>query len=246
MERIVIPAKAGLQKRTGLIVLGVLVMAAIVSDTYALIIESPTEGQTIVVGEDIEWKVRPAPNEVCKSVAEGTSFNSKTGRYEWTERITPDEELGQQRFIIMGEPLHEGGSCLDATVNVTVVLPPTTVVESISAHDKGDPYDKFIPLRIVLDPQKEPIFKSNSGIEVDGIYSDGVKRDISSDPKTVYQSLDEKIATVTVKEGKAVVAAVGPGKTEILVSHGPNQDRIEIKVREFICQPDTYKDGSCP
>jgi pimeloyl-ACP methyl ester carboxylesterase len=136
MKKNVIPAKAGIQRAGILIVFEVLMIIAMISVADALIIESPTEGQTIAVGEEIPWKIRPAHGEVCESVAQGAPFNKETGRYEWTQLIPPQstegDGLGRRRLIITGERVKDGDKeCLDAIVTINIVLPPTTVLHGI-------------------------------------------------------------------------------------------------------------------
>ena len=111
-----------------------------VAPAMALVVESPKEGQVLVVGETIEWKIRPEPGEVCKSVNHGAPFNSKTGMYEWTYTIQPDDalgqELGKQSIIIDGESVGKA-RCRSTRAPIIVVLPPTTTITKIQANFGG-------------------------------------------------------------------------------------------------------------
>ncbi len=239
MKEAVIPAEAGIQSIITLMVFAVLVMTAIVPMAHALIIESPVEGQTLVVGEEFEWKVRPAHGEVCKSVAGGAPFNSTTGRYEWKDRVTPDQasgrELGQQSFMAMGEPMSRDGLCLDASVNVNVVLPATTVVTGIGASFNGD--KKAFP-SIARKPNGELVALgvfSEDKLYVSAFYSDDVMRDIADYPKIKYISANEKVAIVIPPDRvgtRPLVQATGPGKTDIVVQYGAFTDRVSVVVDE--------------
>ncbi len=258
MKKVVIPAKAGIQ---GFVL--VLVMVVTATLAHALIIESPKEGQVLVVGEEFQWKVRPAPGEVCKSVAGGAPpFNSATGMYEWTDRATPDEvksgEREQQDIMIMGEAMSRDGNCSDASVKVTVVLPPTTTVQSIGAKISGD--NKTF-LEIARKPSGELLVtegtNSTDEISVGATYSDGVDRRIVGNPDLTYESLNEKVAKVfapgqwekTEDDRRipyALVQATGPGKTDIIVRYKGHESRVTVHVKECpYIEGKTEKEG-CP
>lgn len=218
-----------------------------VSVADALIIESPTEGQTIAVGEEIPWKIRPAPGEVCESVAQGAPFNKETGRYEWTQMIPPQstegDGLGQRRLIITGEEVKGGENvCLDATVTINIILPPTTVLQRIDAKVK-DEKDTFMFLYRDINGK---VLRNVSMIDVRGFYSDGVKRDIALDSKTTYVSSDEKVIRrkeVGQEDKASYLEALGHGKAIITVRNGALEDTVSVEVEEEVCPPEAIKDG---
>jgi hypothetical protein len=142
-------------------------------------------------------------------------------------------ESEEFRIVVSGE----GSLCRDAKVTITVVLPPTTTVQKINAHAQGlNKDDKLIYTERTLTGQKNLFRQMDGEIEVEGIYSDGVERNIATDPKMVYKSLDEKIATVALQGDKVVVTPKGVGKTDIVVEYGSYQDRLRVVVKEYICQ----------
>jgi hypothetical protein len=209
-----------------------LMVMGFVAPVWGVVIEKPVDGQTVVIGVEFDVWIRPESS--CKGVVDfdgnAMPFNSKTGRYEWKETLPPSWSLGKQLIRMDNMP---GRGCRDAAVTINVVLPSTTTVQKIDAHEEGEDGKKMF-LRRTLTAQKELFRKVGARIEVEGFYSDGVKRSIAADPKTTYQSLDEKIATVEVKDGKVVVTPVGRGETEIVVSNGPHQDRLKVYVDEVI------------
>jgi len=219
----------------------------------ALIIESPVEGQTIVMGEPIQWVVRPEPGEVCTSINGGENpLNPATGKFEYTDIIQSNgplsHSLGKQNFWVMGEGGDKDSLCLDAKVTLTVVLPPTTVVVSIDAAFTGG---KKTFLEIARKLSGELVVTegthSTNELSVSAVYSDGVERGIASKPETTYKSLNEKVAVVIPRIGtRPLVRATGPGKTSIIVQYGEFTDRVTVHVKECpYIEGETDKHG-CP
>ena len=218
------------------LVIGGVIFFGLVLPSWALVFEKPIEGQIVVVGEPFDLLVRLEEGEVCEKIhgfeEELPSFNSKTKRYEWKETLPSNEPLGRRLFIALGEPVE---TCDDAHITLNVVLPPSTTVQSIDAHVIGNKGDKRFRVTRLLTSQKTFLDKFEDKIKVEGRYSDGVERDITNDPKTMYRSLDEKIATVTVKEKEVIVTPVGPGETEIVIEHGSYHDRVRVITTEIVC-----------
>ena len=231
--------------------IGGLIFFVFVLPTWAMVFEKPIEGQTIVIGESFDIWVRPEPKDVCTGILSFVGdrpFNSETGRFEWKETLGATSgdgrvnSLGTRRFTVVGEPAR---TCKTARVTLNVVLPPTTTVQSINANQLGNKGKKRLLLSLKLTPQKKVFSDRKDRIEVSGVYSDGVERDITMDSKTTYTSMDEKIAKVGVNQNWMWVTPVGPGKTEIVVSNGPHQDRLQVVVDEVVCRDegDGYR---CP
>ena len=220
----------------------------------ALIIESPVEGQTIVVGEPFKWIVRPAPGEVCKSIAGEDFLQFVTGRYEYTDVIEPTESLGKKNILVPGRAVDANASCRNASVTVNIILPPTTKVVSIGADFDGR--NKTF-LEIARKPTGELIVtegtRSTDTLSVSAYYSDGVARDMKNNPNVTYKSLNEKVAIVIPVGQKgnkydelALVKATGPGKTDIIVQYGEFTDRVTVNVKECpYIEGETDKNG-CP
>jgi hypothetical protein len=226
------------------------VIGIIESDPFAqaFVIERPVEGQKVIVGEPYDVWVRLVPGEVCDSVGPGLSFNAKTGRYEGTDKIDPEDLRGeskQVRIFVEGE----GAFCRDAPkVTITVVLPPTTVVTGI---DAAFATGKKTFLEIARKPNGELVTtegtNSDDRLSVGASYSDGVERGIASNPETKYSSANEKVAIVIPQVGtRPLVKATGPGKTSIIVQYGEFTDRVTVNVKECpYIEGETDKHG-CP
>ncbi len=225
-----------------IIVLGLLLFGSFVPWADALIVESPVEGQTIVVGEPFQWVLRPAPGEVCKRVGGNFLLNPATGKYEKTDVIEPAHALGKQNFLVSGEPIDDS-RCLGGKVTLNIVLPPTTTVTGIGAGFNGD---KKTFLQIARKPSGELVASgiySDDELSIGATYSDGVARFVTDNPDFTYKSLDEKVAVVfppgqwkdsdgKVKTNYALVKATGPGTTDIIVQYGAFTDRVTVKVKE--------------
>ena len=239
----------------------ILVTVVEVFPVCALIVESPKEGQVLVVGESFEWKIRPEQGEVCKSVNHGAPFNSETGMYEWTDKIPPNSgvsrKLGKQSFLVYGESIGDA-LCQSTTVPVTVVLPPATKVVSIGADFTGE-NETF--LEIARKPSGELVVtegpNSTDRLSIGALYSDGVGRFITNNLDITYKSLNEKVAIVfppgqgkgssgNVVKDSALVPATGPGRTDIIVQYGVFTDRVTVHVKECpYIEGETEKNG-CP
>ena len=227
------------------IILVMFVIGIIESDPFAqaFVIERPVEGQTVIAGEPYDVWVRLVPGEVCDSVGPGLSFNAKTGRYEGTDKIDPEDMRGvseQTSLSVEGE----GAFCRFApSVKITVVLPPTTKVVSIGASFTGR---KKTFLEIARKPNGELVPSgslNDAELSIGATYSDGVGRKITDNPDFTYKSLNEKVAIVfppgqwkdsngKVKTNYALVRATGPGKTSIIVQYGEFTDRVTVNVKE--------------
>jgi hypothetical protein len=234
MKEFVIPAKAGIQRVGILIVFEILMMIVMISVADALIIESPTEGQTVVVGEPFEWKVRPSPGETCDTAISFPPFNQTTGRYEWTETLPGDAALGQRGFSIIGKPDY---ACGVAEVTLNVVLPPTTVLQGIEATMASD---KSGTIYLYRDLAGNILRNVSHELEVDGFYSDGVKRDISIDTGTTYTSSDQKVVRpkeISQKDKVMILEALSSGKAVITVRNGSLEDTVSVEVQEKECPP---------
>jgi hypothetical protein len=221
MKEFVIPAKAGIQRAGILIVFEILMMIAMISVADALIIESPTEGQTVVVGKPFEWKVRPSPGETCDTAISFPPFNQTTGRYEWKETLPGDANLGRSVFSVNGKP---DDTCGIARVTVIVILPPTTVLQGIEVERHN------LFLTKVPAGTHGAHFYETEQLRIKGQYSDGITREVSSlSMGTTYTSSDEKVATV---DGEGLVTAHALGTARITIKNGEHELTVEAIVKE--------------
>ena len=220
MKEFFVLAKAVIQRIGILMVFEVLMTIAMISVADALIIESPTEGQTVIVGEPFEWKVRPSPGETCDTAISFPPFNRTTGRYEWKETLPGDSELGRRGFSIVGKPNY---TCGVAEVTLIVILPPTTVLQGIEVERHN------LFLTKVPAGTHGAHFYETEQLRIKGQYSDGVTREVSSSMGTAYTSSDEKVATV---DAEGMVTAHAPGTAHITIKNGGHELTVEAIVKE--------------
>ena len=216
-------------------------------ESSAIEIVSPVEGARVEVGSTLLIQVRPLPGEkwlVVEEIFGGSlPFNPTTGVFERIDHISKDVKTGPDTITI-GATDQQGNEVV-LTRRIEFILPPTTTVQSINASQLGNKGKKRLFLSLELTPQKKVFSDRKDRIEVRGVYSDGVERDITMDSKTIYTSMDEKIVKVVLNQDWMWVTPVGPGKTEIVVSNGPHQDRLQVVVDEVVCRDegDGYR---CP
>jgi hypothetical protein len=219
-------------------------------------IVEPKSGAIFSPGETVTVKARPSFGENLRLV----SFHTNLQRvgfgpvdlippYEWEFKL-PEEHLGVVKIFADGVPVGDphSVSASHTSVTITVVLPPTTTVQSIGADFSGR--DRTF-LRIARKPNGELVALrgfSERQLYVGAIYSDGVARVIDTAPDVTYESLDEKVAIVIPPppKGYAQVKATGPGKTEIVVRYKGYESRVTVHVKECpYIEGKTDKEG-CP
>ncbi len=231
---------------------------------WGLQIKGVREGQVVTVGDEIVFEVESEPGEAFENVfvAVGRSSDgfrevvkSLPYRGRYTIPKDADGRLAINAFIGVAK---EGNRVnRPAKVTLTVVLPPTTTVQSIRAKFSGD--NETFP-DIARKPSGELVALgafSERQLSVGATYSDGVNRRIVGHPDMTYESLNEKVAKVfapgqwekTEDERRvpyALVQATGPGKTEIIVRYKGYESRVTVHVKECpYIEGKTEKEG-CP
>jgi hypothetical protein len=133
----------------------------------------------------------------------------------------------------------------NAPVQVSVKVPNEmlgpVILSMIATEINGQaPIDKVVGL-IVQPPSPAQGIKTQPSnlafgnevrthfIRVDGLYADGVARDIHAF-NTTFTSANLLVATV---DSKGLVTPVGPGRTMITVSHNGLTAQVPVKVRVF-------------
>jgi hypothetical protein len=166
--------------------------------------------------------------------------------YEWEFKL-PEEHLGVVKIFADGVPVGDphSVSASHTSITITVVLPPTTTVQSIDTVVNGS---KSTVLSIYRNSQGERIKDSTGDLSTSGMYSDGVERYIAADPGNIYTSSDESVAVVKAgkyNDNQGVVTPVGRGEAKITVQNGSHRDSVTVTVIEKLCPGEAIKpDGS--
>ncbi len=214
------------------------------SEVFAIEIVAPIEGARLPLGSSYLIQIKPSPGEDWRGVADVMNvyqFNAKTGMFELDNQIPLDSHIGL--ITIDAWATDQNGKSVKLTRKVEYVLPSTTVVTGISASFNGEKIDFA---QIARKPNGDLVGLggiSEGEISIGATYSDGVARDMASNPDVTYKSLDEKVAIVippgqwkdskgNVVKSYALVRATGPGKADIVVQYGEFTDRVTLKVRE--------------
>ena len=223
--------------------MGILFWMLMASMGWAITITEPKAGTVFYPGDKVMVKVELTPEEDPR---QGVFIRASRSSEESDIAFKAPFEL---EFMIEKHFLGEdkiyataslpNGDLVEAEVPITVVLPPTTVVRGIGTSFTGR---KETFLQIARKPSGELVPSGTSKddrLSVSAIYSDGVLRDIITNPGVKYTSANEKVAIVISpgQEGNpydelALVRATGPGKTSIIVQYGEFTDRVTVNVKE--------------
>jgi hypothetical protein len=194
-----------------------------------LTITEPKPSTIFHSGDNVTVKLKTAPGEnpvavYCLALHLPFSAISISPPYEFTFTI-PSSFTGAD--TIVAEAKFSDGTIVESKVQIQVVLPSDIVLKSISAS----------PTYILLQKlpagsdQNEIIAYETDSLAVGGIYSDGVKREItSSSSGTIYTSSDEKVVSVSL-EGE--VTAQGIGTTTIIVRNGKYSAPVKVVVKPY-------------
>jgi hypothetical protein len=219
---------------------------------FGIEILEPKEGAIFAPGETVTVNARPSPGEKVRLIDfysnlrhEGSEPMDFIPPYEWDFTL-PKEHVGVVKIFADGAPVKGSDSVpvKRASVTITVVLPPTTTIQSIGAGFAGS---KQAFLDIARKPSRELVItdgtSSTRELSVGAAYSDGIRRRIVGNPDLTYESMDEKVAKVfapgqweTTEDDRrvpyALVQATGPGKTEIIVRYKGHESRVTVHVKE--------------
>lgn len=192
-------------------------------------ITSPAPGAIFHPGDNINVSLQFDPAETPVEVGVVTfQMNLSEVRssepYVFILRIPPIF-IGKGTLVAIAR--YADGTAAKKEVEISVVLPTTVVLTGISV----DPAPIFLKkLPEGSDPNDIRIAETEY-ISVGGIYSDGVKRNISdASDGTTYTSSDEKVVTV---DSEGNLKAQGIGKTTITVRNGKFSATVKVTVDPY-------------
>jgi hypothetical protein len=207
----------------------VLATSCTATSVSGITITEPKSNAVFHPGDRVTVKAVTAPNErpaevFIFSTQMDFSILTTMPPYELSF-VIPSNFTGKDILVVSAKS--SDGNIVESEVQIQVVLPQTVVLKDISV----DPKQIFLEkLPASSDPNKVRAAETRS-IGVGGVYSDGVKRNItSSQDGTTYTSSNEKVATVS-PEGKVVAQGVGTAK--ITVRNGQYSAQIEVEVDQY-------------
>jgi len=193
----------------------------------ALTITSPKENQIVNAGDHIDVIVKPDAGEKWDKVLLAIfpmSYSFLSGEYKETIEI-PQDALGVITITVLA--VDNTGREVELHRNVLSKLPPNVALQSILVNK-----DYMLLYKLPAGSPAEVMQRIESRqLTVKGIYSDGVKRNITvSASGTTYASSNEQIVTVS-PEGK--VTAQGLGKAKITVRNGKYNAQVDVDVKPY-------------
>jgi len=193
-------------------------------------IVEPKNGSTFHPGDTITLRAMAAPDEkpalVFLRAIKMTTQSRLMSEMPYGLTFTiPTTFTGKDTLAATAK--FADGTIIEKEVQIQVVLPSNVVLTGISASPTYILFQKMPP---GSDPIKVSAYETES-VAVGGIYSDGVKREITAATSgTTYNSSDEKVVTVS-PEGD--IAAQGLGTATITVRNGKYSATVKVVVKPY-------------
>ncbi len=191
-------------------------------------ITEPKAGSIFHPGDQVTVKVVTKPSEKLIGVWFGTlkmheSEIDLIAPYEFRFTISP-EFIGTETIVAIAK--FEDNAAIEARVAITVVLSSSVVLEKITAREK-----RIYLWKVPADTENPQSYEQEQ-LDVDGLFSDGIVRDISaSSAGTRYVSGNEKVVTV---DSEGLVTAIALGKAQIIIKNGSKQGIVDVTVKQKI------------
>ena len=211
------------------ILIALLIIITVSSKAWALHFIYPKESDTLYIGSEVTFIVKPDEDESWDYVYFGfnqMNYNAKTNDYRFTTTIAPGTPLGlTDNLIVTG--IDPDGSETSIKGKAIIKLPLDTSFQSLKIEPEMLILFKMPPEG---DPKQAYIFETEK-LSVMGINADGTEQDISSSNSgTKYKSHNKDVVTVDLN-GK--VFAVNVGKTKITVKNGRLEETIKVYVEVY-------------
>jgi len=204
-----------------------LLLAVTSVQCWALQIVAPKEGDIVEAGAQFSLRIKPDQNEEWLHVVYGLSelsYNPLFGEYRETVRI-PKELFGQKELLVVA--IDKFGKETRLKRTVFVKLPLNVVLQSIEVNPSFILLEKM-PAGSAPDDVSA---YSTKKLRVNGIYSDAVKRKLSSSAAgTTYVSGNDKVATV---DTEGLITAQDIGETTITVRNGKYSTTVKVIVKPY-------------
>lgn len=201
---------------------------SLLSAAFAATIVAPVENQQVEAGSWITLVVKPATGEQWQ----GFSVGFKPFQYDPVNKVyklviqVPNDTLGYRNDLeVYGIDI--AGNEVELKRRIFVKLPANVVLNGISAGED---------IMVLYKAPSDSTLEDKQRIETDelsvaGLYSDGVKRSITSSALgTTYVSSDEKIVTVD-SEGR--ITSQGLGRAQITVRNNKYTAEVKVVVKPY-------------
>jgi hypothetical protein len=185
----------------------------------------PKEGAVFHPGDEIVVKVSTEANEQLKGIW-FYAINMKESElivvppYEFKFTAQSDF-IGSETIVADGKLQND--SHKESKIRIHVVLPNNIVLNKLMA----EPQKMY--LRKVPEGTQGAHFYEKKQIDVEGLYSDQITRQLSSSfTGTKYSSSNENVVTV---DSEGIVKAVASGRGKIAIKNGNKQIDIDVVVK---------------
>ncbi len=193
---------------------------------FALQIISPNEGQIVYQGDKLLVIVKSDPGEQWVEVVLDIypmSYNIITSEYI-EEIVIPRDKIGTIDFNVLA--YDNSGNKIKIIQSLCVKMPPNVVLQKVLVAD----YKTLYKLPQGSSPEEIQRFESRQ-LRVEGMYSDGIKRKLTSSSRgTTYKSSDEQVVIVS-SEGK--MTAQGIGEAKVIVVNGNFHSIVDVVVKLY-------------
>jgi hypothetical protein len=197
----------------------VLLLLLNASLAYSLTIIQPANNSIFFTGQAVKVVVEAAPDEnIAGIIVSSTSTGSSTGvilkpPFEFELRIG-DQYVGNAR--IRAVALLKDETAVETGIDVTIQLKHDVILEKLETSKS---------MSIQKSLSGKPLAKER--IQIRGMYSDGIRRDINILNNVAYISSDPTVASV---DNQGIVTAQELGWATISISAGDKKEIVKVHI----------------
>lgn len=206
-------------------VLLILLLMLGIQNVLAIEITEPTEDAKFEIGTTIRIIVKPQPGENWNAVYFGfdaLTYDAIQNVFTRELTIKNNMKIGYSTLKVLAI---KNGQETELTRRVEIVLPTNVKLTSIDVY----PSSVFLTKLPQGSDPKRIIALETENLSIAGVYSDGVRREISSSPPdTTYVCSNESVVTV---DSNGKLTAQGVGTANITVKVGDLKALIRVNVK---------------
>lgn len=207
-------------------ILGVIV-TIFSSACFSFDIIEPKAGSVFRPGDQVLVKVGTKSNEKLIGVWFGTlklheSEIDFIPPYEFKFTIS-QEFVGTETIVAIAKS--QDSTAIESRVDIKVALPSSVVLEKILVRAK-----KIYLWKVPAGTKGSQSYEQEQ-LDVDGLFSDGIVRDISSSSAGTRYVVSNNENIITV-DSEGLVTAIAIGKAQIIIKNGNKQEAVDVSVKQ--------------
>jgi hypothetical protein len=211
-------------------ILLILLPGATLGQVPLFTVTSPQEGQVFGPGATISVMVSPAPGVVLRSLVVTSPIGSaQAPASTGLTLVAPQDRLGPVQLLILVDTVTGSAGSAMRTIQIETAMQLQQINISPGVLHLIAPQTS----RILAAPEQMVL-------NVDGVYTGGIVRDIRASSQTVFSSDNPQVAVV---DSTGQVTAVAPGKTTIRVHSSGATGSAAVEVNIFELDGDLDGDG---